>query len=238
MLRVIAGAIAAAAAFASPAGAQDPPPAPPPPVPSIITSGEAVVRRAPDQAFVTAAVETRARNPRDAQQQNATGMAAVLQRLAAAGIPKDAIRTLGYTVHQEFDFVNGRRVPKEFVARNAVEIRVDAIDRAGEIIDAAVQAGASGVDRIRFELRDRPALEREALRLAVIDARARADAAAAGAGRTVDRILKIDDTRQPDYRGPMLMSARETAGDAPAQTSIEPGQIEIRSTVVLTVSIK
>lgn len=206
-------------------------------VPSIVTNGEAVVRRAPDEAYVTAAVETRGRAPRDVQQQNAAAMAAVLQRLTTAGVPKDAVRTLGYTVQQEVDFVNGRRVLKDFVARNAIEIRMTPVERSGEILDAAIQAGATAVDRVRFDVKDRAALEREALRLAVIDARARADAAAAGAGRTVDRVLRIDDTRQPDYRAPMLMSgARAAAGDA--ATPIEPGVIEIRATVTLTVAIK
>lgn len=217
----------------APVLAQDPPA----PVPSIVTNGEAVVRRPADQAFVVAAVETRARAPRDAQQQNATVMSAVLQRLAAAGVPKDAIRTLGYSVQQDVDYVNGKRVPKEFVARNGLEVRVDAVERAGEIIDAAVQAGATSVDRVRFDVKDRPALEREALRLAVVDARARADAAAAGAGRTVDRVLRIDDTRQPEFRGPVMMAARSAAGDA-APTPIEAGVIEIRAAVVLTVAIK
>jgi uncharacterized protein len=207
-----------------------------PAVPSIVTSGEAILYRAADQALVTAAVETRARNPRDAQQQNAASMTTVLQRLAAAGLPKDAIRTLGYTVHQDADFVNGRRVPKDFVAHNAVEVRVDAVERTGEIIDALVQAGATSVDRVRFDVKDRAALEREALRLAVVDARARADAAAAGAGRTVDRVLRIDDSRQPEYPRPMMMAAR-TAADA-ATTPVEAGSIEIRATVVLTVTIK
>jgi uncharacterized protein YggE len=205
-------------------------------IPSIVTNGEAVVRRPPDEAYVTAAVETRGRAPRDVQQQNAAAMAAVLQRLTTAGVPKDAVRTLGYTVQQEVDYVNGRRVLKEFVARNAVEIRIAPVERSGEIIDAVVQAGATAVDRVRFDVTDRAALERETLRLAVVDARARADAAAAGAGRTVDRVLRIDDTRQPDYRGPALMSARAAAGDA--ATPIEPGVIEIRATVTLTVALK
>ncbi len=43
-----------------PALAQDP--AAVPPVPTIVTTGEAIIRRAPDQAFVTVAVETRAKN--------------------------------------------------------------------------------------------------------------------------------------------------------------------------------
>jgi uncharacterized protein YggE len=207
-------------------------------VPSIITTGEAVVRRAPDVAWVVAAVETRARNPRDAQRQNAEAMTAVQQRLAALNLGKDAVRTVGYNIHQEIDFVNGRRVPREYLARNAVEIRIDAVDRAGEILDALVVAGATSTG-VRFDLRDRPAAEREALRLAVIDARARADAAAAGAGRTIDRVLRIDDTRPrvfPERAAVMNMS--RAAADATPETPIEPGVIEVRADVTLTVAIK
>src|SRR5689334_3625580 len=107
---------------------------PPPQVPSIVTNGEAIVRRAPDQALIYAAVETRARNPRDAQRQNADLMAAVQKRIADAGIARDAVRTTGYSVQQEFDFSNGRRTPREYVAHNGVEVRLDAIDRTGEIL--------------------------------------------------------------------------------------------------------
>jgi uncharacterized protein YggE len=208
------------------------------PVPSIVTTGEALVRRAPDQAFITLAVETRARNPKDAQQQNAEQMTAVQQRVIAAGIVKDAIRTTGYRIQQEFDYPNGRRVPREYVARNGLEIRLDSVERTGEILDATVQAGATSVTGVRFELKDRNALEREALRLAVQDARARAEALAEGAGRTIDRVLKIDDSRQPvvAFRQ-MEMSARAAAADG-APTPIEVGLVEVRAEVQLTVSIK
>src|SRR4051794_15588499 len=62
-------------------------------VPSIVTSGEAIVRRAPDQAVIYASVETRARNPRDAQRQNADSMTVVQKQISDAGIAKDAVRT-------------------------------------------------------------------------------------------------------------------------------------------------
>ncbi|MGE3705355.1 MAG: SIMPL domain-containing protein, partial [Vicinamibacterales bacterium] len=131
---------------------------------------------------------------------------------------------------------NGRRVPRDFVARNAVEVRVVPVERTGEVLDLVVQAGATAVDDVRFDVSDRAALEREALRLAVVDARARADAAAAGAGRAVDRVLRIDDIRQPDYRGPMMLSAR--AAPAEMATPAVPGLLEIRESVTLTVAIK
>src|SRR5207253_9201595 len=78
---------------------------------AIVTTGQAMVKRAPDVAFLTLGVESRANNPRDAQRQNADEMTAVQRRLADAGVPRDALRTLGLDLQQEFDFANGRRVP-------------------------------------------------------------------------------------------------------------------------------
>ena len=203
----------------------------------VVTHGEAVVRQAPDRAFVTVTVEARAKNPRDAQRLNAEAMTAVQQRLTQARVAKDAVRTLGYDLEQEFDFTNGRRVPREFVARNSIEVRVDEIARVGELLDVVVQGGATSVSGVRFDIQDREKIEREALRLAVVAARSRAEAAAAGAGRSVDRIIKIEDTRDsgvtPLPRAMMTMKA----ADAP-QTPVEPGLVEIRARVTLTASMK
>jgi uncharacterized protein YggE len=223
--------IALCLAFTATAAAQEPAQAP-----VIVTVGEAVVRRSPDLASVTVSVETRAKNPRDAQRLNAEAMTAVQQRLAQARVPKEAIRTAGYYLEQEFDMVQGKRVPREFVARNAVEVRVDEVARTGEIVDAVVQSGATSISGIRFDLKDRDSAEREALRLAVADARARADAAAAGAMRTVDRVIRIEDSRDGAIGPPrpMMTFARADV----AQTPVEPGVIEIRARVTLTVSMK
>ena len=219
--------------FAVPAGAQEPNA-----IPSIVTTGEATVRRAPDQAFVTVAVESRSKNPRDAQRLNAETMTAVQQRVAASGVAKEAVRTLGYSIQQEFDYPNGRRVPREFVARNALEVRVEPVEKTGDIIDAAVQAGATTVSGVRFELKDRAGAEREALRMAVADARGRADAAAAGAGRSVDRVLRIEEVRAGMAPPPRPMMMTRAAADASVETPVEPGTIEIRAQITLTVSIK
>jgi uncharacterized protein YggE len=234
-LRVAFGAALVTAAL--PVAAQTP--ARPAEPPTIVATGEAVVRRAPDRAYVTAAVETRARSPRDAQRQNAEAMTAVQQRILGAGVAKEAVRTLGYNIQQEFDYVNGRRVSRGYVARNSVEVRVDALERLGELIDAVVEGGATQVSSIRFDLKDRAAAEREALRLAVVDARARAEAAAAGAGVGVERVLRIDDTRSgPPIPRPMPMLAAREAAPADVATPIEAGEIEIHARATLTVTIK
>lgn len=235
MRYTLLGALTLVAAMAAPSFAQTAAPL----VPSIVTSGEATVKRAPDQAFVVLSVETRAKAPRDAQRQNADAMTSVQQRLTAAGIARDAIRTTGYNIQQEFDYTNGKRIPREYVARNGVEVRLDAVDRVGEVLDLAVQAGVTNVGGVRFEIKDRAGAEREALQLAVGDARKRAEAMAAGAGQTLGRILRIDDGR-PQVVMPMaqpMMRMSAAMADA-APTPIESGSIEIRAQVTLTVEIK
>jgi uncharacterized protein YggE len=222
-------------ALAASLAAQEPP-SPQPPV--VVTTGDAVVRRAPDRAFVTVSVETRSKSPREAQRSNADAMTAVQQRLAQLRLSKEAIRTTGYEMHQEFDFVQNRRVPGEFVARNGIEVRLDDVARTGEILDAAVQSGATTVSGIRFDLQDRDGAEREALRLAVADARARAEAAASGAGRTIDRVLRIEDSREGVIAPPRPLMTMARSAESAAQTPIEPGLIEIHARVTLTASMR
>jgi uncharacterized protein YggE len=237
-MKPAAFALLVAAACASPAFAQAPnAPVVSPLQPTVVTNGQAIVVARPDRAFVTIAAESRSRNSADAQKQNAAAMTAVLQKIEQAGVPKDAIRTVGYELQPEFDYVNGRQTFRTYVARNIVEVRLDDIDRVGSVIDAAATGGATTISGIRFDVRNRAALEREALRQAVADARGRAEAAAAGAGATIDRIVRIEENGLPDFPRPLMRMAAQSV-ERDAVTPVEPSTIEIQARVTLTASLR
>ena len=206
--------------------------------PVIVTTGEGVVKRAPDRVWVSVAAESRAKNPREAQRANADAMKAVLDKLKALGLSGDAVRTSGYDLQPEYDYANGRQTLRDYVARNMIEVRIDDVARAGDVLDAAVGSGATSVSGIRFDLKDRDSAEREALRLAVEDARARANAAASGAGVHVERVIRIEEQRVmiPEPR-PMPM-ARTMAIQADAAPPIAPGELEIRAAVTMTSAVR
>ena len=86
-------------------------------------------------------------------------------------------------------------------------------------------------------MKARDDLEREAIRKAVEDARARADAAAAGAGTTVSGVIRIEEQRTFEGPRPMAMARNMAAAEATAP-SVAPGEIEIHSTVTVTSSLK
>jgi hypothetical protein len=206
--------------------------------PVIVTRGESVLKRAPDQAWVSIAAESRASTAAQAQQANADAMRAVQAALAKAGLPADAVKTTGYSLQPDMEYTGGRSRVRGYIARNSIEIRVDDLTKISTVIDAAGQSGATNMSGLRFDLKDRANVEREALRLAVQDAMARARAIAAGANAQIGAIVRIDE--QGGFEPPQPVMYRQgVAGLAEApQTPITPGEVEIRAQVTLTVAVR
>jgi uncharacterized protein YggE len=207
--------------------------------PLVVASGEGVAQAAPDRAWISVSAESRAPSPREAQRRTAELMRPVLESLRKSKVPDEAVRTTGYDLQQEFDFTNGKRVPRGYVARNSIEVRVDDVSRVGELLETVVNQGATTVSSLRFDLKDHARLEREAVRVAVTNARLKAESAAAGAGRTLDRLVRIEEagTANPPVPMPFVRTAlaAEAGGGAPP---VSVGQIEVRAQVTVTFSLK
>jgi uncharacterized protein YggE len=213
--------------------------------PVIVAQGQSTVKVSPDQAWASVAVQTRESKAPEARRLAAVAMTAVMGALKAAGLPADAIKTTGFSLNPDYEYVNGRQRMRGFVVTNQVQVRIDDINKVADVLDAvgglALAASSNlTIANLRFDLKDRAAVERDALKLAVEDAMANVKAMAAGAGSTAGRIVRIDQSgrSQPiDAMQPMMsMVARD--GAAEAQTPISPSEIEIRANVMLTVEIK
>ena len=202
-----------------------------------MTSGEGVVKLAPDRAWVSIGAESHARTAQEAQRANTDAMTAVIERIKAAGVAADAIQTSGYNLQPEFDYANGKQTLRGYVARNQVQVRVDALAKTGDIMTAVVANGATTVSGVRFDLKDRAGAERQALGLAVRDARRRADALAAGASVAIERVIRIDEQRDMEVPRPMAMGVAMMKAEG-APVPLEAGEIEVRARVTMTVAIK
>jgi uncharacterized protein YggE len=154
------------------------------------------------------------------------------------GPPLTGQRIGAYDVQYEGDFVNGKRVGRGYVARDTIEVRIDSIDRVGEYLEIAAGAGATALGGIRFDLGPGQTRTRG---LAAGGARRapKADAAAAGAGRNIDRILRVEEQGVDVPPMPVRMMRQSVqAGIADAAPPISAGQIEIRARAVVTVVLK
>ena len=221
----------AATASAQTTPSQDPP--------VIVAQGEAIVRPAPDVAWVQVSVEARGAKPEEARQRAADAMTSVLATLKPI-VPPANLRTSGLSVTPEMDFTSGGSRLKGYLARNQVEARVDNLELLSKVMDASIGSGATSITGLRFDVKARAQHERDALRSAVQDAMERAQAMAAGAGRALGPIVRIQEQRMSSvpYRVGLAGAGGGRAGQMQDATPIAPGEIEIRAVVVLTASLK
>ncbi len=241
-LSVLALSLIATTVVATPALAQ--PPAPPAPV--VVASGERQIKVAPDQAWVTMSVETRDAKAPEARRLAAAAMTTVVAALRKTGLDSDAIQTIGFSLQPDYEYTNGRQRMKGFIVSNQVQVRIDDVSKVADVLDAAGSLSLPTssnvtIGGLRFDLKNRAGVERDALRGAVEDAMARAKAMAAGAGLSLGRTVRIDEAggeAMPKFRPEPYMMARSGVADAAVQTPIAPGDIEITARVTLTIEIK
>jgi uncharacterized protein YggE len=108
-------------------------------------------------------------------------------------------------------------------------VAIKRIRDAGDIVDAAVAAGANQVSGPNLLASDQDAAYRSALKTALADARAKAETLAGASGSTLGKITAIVES--PAALPMPLGDARETAAQ------LEPGTQRIEATVSVTYAI-
>ncbi|HEY3184832.1 MAG TPA: SIMPL domain-containing protein [Gaiellaceae bacterium] len=194
----------------------------------VTTLGHGIVTTVPDVAVTSFGVRTESGTAADALARNADLMDRVLAALRAAGGEK--LRTREVSLYPRTDDT-GKTTG--FVAQNTVTARAK-IAAAGKLVDAAVGAGANTVEGPSLERSDRDALVRDALKKAVADAKAKAEAIAEAGGFEVGSVAAV--TERGGEPQPVFDTAQLAAGKA--ETQIEPGTQEITADVTVSFEIR
>jgi uncharacterized protein len=194
----------------------------------VTTTGHGAVTAIPDEATVTAGVHTQASTAAEALAQNAAAMNKVIAAVKAAG--GNDVQTQQVSLYPQNDD-NGNVTG--YVADDSVTASAK-IAGAGALVDAAVGAGANTISGPSLSVSDRDAQYREALKKAVEDARAKAQALAEAGGFGVGPVSQV--TEQSSAPQPVF----ETAGKAVAapSTPVEPGTQDITADVTVSFAIR
>jgi len=199
-------------------------------------TGEAEVSLPPDQAMLSLGVTTEAPTAKQALEDNARAMTAVVTALAQAGFAGPDAATRAVSVTPVIDFQRGeqQRVVG-YRANNTVQVKTRDPSSIGRALDAGVQAGANVSGGIAFGLADSRAAETQALRLAVQDAQRRATAMAEALGKRLGRVLEVRAI-DVDRPAPRFEAMAQRAASTP--TPIEPGLITVRARATLKAEIR
>lgn len=202
-------------------------------------SGEATVSAKPDRAEVTIGVATRAPTAAAASAQNAEETTRVLASLRQALGNGGQVKTSGYALSPQYEYQNGHP-PRltGYEASNTVTVTVDELNLLGKIIDSATATGATNVNGIAFTLKDDMAVRQQALTEAAKRARANAEALAKALGVEVVGLLEAEPGDMPVVRPRPLMMATRAMNAQATPTPVEPGDLDIRATVTVTLQVR
>ncbi|HCJ10474.1 MAG TPA: hypothetical protein DHW14_04855 [Clostridiales bacterium] len=205
---------------------------------TISVTGRATVKAPPDTVSLTLGVEVQASEAGEASSRCASVMDRVVAALVSAGVPRDNIQTAHMHLWPQYDYSEGGKGHIiGYRASNQVRLSWSELDKVGELIDRAVEAGANTISGLSFSLADSEALYLEAVAEAVRDARAKAEALAAAAGVRVGAVKDME--LHPDFGRTvdLYVSVREGYG-ADVPPPVEPGMVEIQVTVSVEYSIE
>jgi uncharacterized protein YggE len=227
-LALVACALAAAVAFAG-VGRPDTARGSSPDTHSVTVTGTASVEAVPNRAGFSAGVSSNAATAQAALAANAAKAGRVIQALRSAGVAKADLQTQDASVAPRW---NEHGEQDGFTAHSSVQVHVLHLRQAGQLIDAAVAAGATETSGPSFERGERDGLYRSALKKAFDEARLKAATLAGEAGASLGRVLRIEET--PGSPGPVPYEMRALADTA---TPVEPGKQEVQATVTVSFSL-
>lgn len=191
------------------------------------------VEATPDVASFSTGVQTLAPTANEAVRQNNMQMAAVLARLKRLGIADRDIQTTQISLHQQFDYAEGRQVFRGFIANNSITAKLRDLSKLPQFLDALASDGATNFNGPTFSMDDDSAL-REAAREKTWDSAVkRAGTIARKAGYANVRVLRVEE-QAGDSGYPMPMMERMSGDAAGRSTPIAPGQVRIGSTMNFT----
>lgn len=200
---------------------------------------------APDEAEIRVRIESQSMNAQEAQDANRVTANSVRDALRRAGVYGEEIETVEYNVRkvQEWDRELERSVDKGYRVYNVFKISTDRLDRVGDYIDVAVQAGANNIDSVNFQLSNEAMAEAktEALRRAAGNAKAKADALADGMGVMLDGVMSVGEGNVNIYpMRAMAETAMVKAGGMydGAPTPIEPESVRVNANVQVSYRIR
>jgi uncharacterized protein len=208
---------------------------------SVTGSGE--ILTTPDIGLATFGVQTENADVKTAQQENAKVMDQIISALLKAGIPREDIQTVSYTIYPVYDDTTrlfGQKV-KFYQVTSMVQVTVRDIARTGEIIDIAVNNGANQVSSVSFSLspEKEKTLRAQALTMAVANARSDADVTAAAAGVVITGVksVNVGSVYVPVYYDNRYSGGAEMKTTA-VPTPIEAGQITVTAQVSISYLIR
>lgn len=207
---------------------------------TVAVEGHASVTAAPNIARLNMAVEARNLSLSYVQKRLADVAEDFLKLCGKLGIEARHVRTSGATIRPEYRWdqeTESRRLIN-YVGARQFEVELRELDKLGQLIEGAVEAGVNQMSPPALDTSLRRELYRDALALAANDARENATVLVETLGASLGPIVEMNavESRPPPVPR-MRLEAAAMAADAGPEATYNTGDIEFEARVTAVFEI-
>jgi hypothetical protein len=160
---------------------------------TVSVTGSGKVSLTPDIAYISIGVHTEGKDAAQTVASNNEQAQAVTDALQESGVDAKDIQTTNFSIYpqQQYDPQGKPTGEITYIVDNTVFVTVRDLETLGDLLDAAVQAGANSINGIQFDVADRSEALSEARQKAMEDARTQAEELAQAAGVALGQVMTI-----------------------------------------------
>jgi uncharacterized protein YggE len=184
----------------------------------ITVTGTGESRRTPDRAGLMFGVQTHGATAAATQAAHAAEVKRLIAALKAAGVADKDVKTEQFDVSPRYD-VDKVAKPSGYSANSSVTVSDQPLERASQLSEVGVDAGADSVSGPGLSVADPKAGYNQALKRAFADARAKAEVLAEAAGVSIGEVTAITEGSQPSVM-PMYAAERAVTDRVPRRSPL------------------
>lgn len=192
--------------------------------PGIFVSGEGIVKVVPDQVVIKSQIEHEGVNASTVKKENDQTADAILKYLKSQNIPEKNIQTDYVNLNKRYDY-NDKSYT--YVARQAITIILEDLDKYEEIISGLLENGLNGISGIQFKSSEVEKHKTEARKRAVLAAKRKAEEFAEPLNQEVGKAITISESSGNNYQPVYRMADMKMSEESGSQETLSPGEMEI-----------
>ncbi|WP_426063861.1 SIMPL domain-containing protein [Flavobacterium sp. DSP2-3-1] len=202
-------------------------------IPQINVNGEGKVKVIPDQATIAVTVETKGNNAKDVKKENDVKIDAVLKFIKKMNLAPADYKTQRVSLNPQYDYEKKKH---SYNATQTIEILLRDLSKYDELMEGLVNEGINRIDAVTFQSSKLAQYQSEARKLAMKEARLKAEDYVSVLGQKVGRAMTISDNSQTYYPQPMYaaMKTMERSDASEPRETLALGEINITANVLVS----
>ncbi|HBP51046.1 MAG: hypothetical protein US68_C0001G0032 [Candidatus Shapirobacteria bacterium GW2011_GWE1_38_10] len=204
----------------------------------VTVNGEAKSQEKNQIASYTAGVEAVNDKKEEAVNEVNTKIEALVGALKEFGIKDADIKTQNMSIYQDEQSYYDNGIQKsrkgQWRVNTSVEIKLREIDKASALADLVTKSGANNVWGPNFSMDDTNEIEKGLYDMAIKDAREKAESIAKASGRTLGKVLSVNDGGSTSGVYPMYAMKDGAGGGA----ITEPGSTTVYKNLTVVFELK